>query len=217
MDHKICAECGGKEFLEMGFGLDTCMSCGLCARGNILEFDQYCSTDRIMAQCTYTRRKRFRKYLMRANRHQSANTVPPETWEHLMKFAPFQNPGELHRCLKSAKHLKRKCYDSMPLMCSHLCVGVVPTLTSREIKQALQCFDVIDQSIHESGETMVSYLFCLEFILKRIGRGDLLPYVNRIKCAKRRQLYEERLSGIFAPKHDVRTMLLRHGKKPRAT
>ena len=56
-----------------------------------------------------------------------------------------------------------------------------------------------------------------EFILKRIGRGDLLPYVNRIKCAKRRQLYEERLSSIFAPKHDVRTMLLRHGKKPRAT
>ena len=63
--------------MEGGFGLDICMVCGLCKRGTIAELHQYISSDRTMASCTYTRKKRFRKYLMRANRNQSANTVAP--------------------------------------------------------------------------------------------------------------------------------------------
>lgn len=192
-----CLGCGNAErFLEGGFGLDICMVCGLCKQGAITELQQYISSDRTMASCTYTRKKRFRKYLMRANRNQSANTVAPETWEHLMKFAPFASPGELHRCLKAAKHLKRKCYDSMPLMCAHLCACKVPSLTQSEIAHAMDEFAIIDRTLRQ--EPMVSYLFCLEFILKRIGRGDMVPYINRIKCSKRRHKYNERLRLIFA-------------------
>ena len=192
--------------MEGGFGLDICMVCGLCKRGTITELHQYISSDRTMASCTYTRRKRFRKYLMRANRNQSANTVAPETWQHLLKFAPFASPGELHRCLKAAKHLKRKCYDSMPLMCAHLCTCKVPSLTQREIAQAMDHFNVIDRTLRQ--EPMVSYLFCLEFILKRIGRGDMVPYINRIKCSKRRHKYNERLRRMFADsRHNITHML----------
>ena len=192
-----CLGCGNPErFLEGGFGLDICLVCGLCKTGAITELQQYISSDRTMASCTYTRRKRFRKYLMRANRNQSANTVAPETWEHLLKFAPFATPEKLHRCLKAAKHLKRKCYDCMALMCAHLCTCKVPTLSQVEIRRALETFDTIDRAL-PSTEPMISYLFCLEFILKKIGRGDMVPFINRIKCSKRRQQYNSRLREVF--------------------
>ena len=200
-DH--CLGCGNPErFLEGGFGLDICLVCGLCKKGAITELQQYISSDRTMTSCTYTRKKRFRKYLMRANRNQSANTVAPETWEHLMKFAPFGTPGELHRCLKAAKHLKRKCYDCMPLMCAHLCTGKVPSLSQAEFHRALVNFNTIDRTLRDTQQPMISYLFCLEFILKKIGRDDMVPYINRIKCSKRRQTYSARLRRIFAKQHN---------------
>ena len=150
----------------------------------------------------YTRRKRFRKYLLRANRNQSANTVPPETWEYLMQFAPFRSPGDLHRCLKAAKHLRRKCYDSMPLMCTHLCEGTVPSLASAEITRAMHYFDTIDRTLRANNEPMISYLFCLEFVLRKLGREDMLVFINRIKCPKRRHRYHDRLTDIFGQTTD---------------
>ena len=208
-----CNECGSTEFEETGFGLDTCIRCGLTRRGSISDLHQYINTDRVMFHSTYTRRKRFRKYLMRANRNQSANTVPAETWAHLLKFAPFQNPAELHRCLKAAKHLKRKCYDSMSLMCAHLCLTKPPSLSMYEISRAMVVFTKIDRALRD--EPMISYLYCLEFVLKHIGRHDLVAFINCIKCPKRRHSYQERLNSIFKPQ-DILTCL-RYGKKPRAT
>lgn len=216
MEQKLCTNCGNARFEEQGFGLDVCLGCGLCRSGAISELHQYVNSDRMLTNCTYTRRKRFRKYLMRANRNQSANSVTAETWEHLLKFAPFASPAELHRCLKSAKHLKRKCYDCMPLMCSHLCHGKVPSLSRAELSKAMMVFDQIDQAVRKTNDPMISYLFCLEYILKRIGRGDMVPFINCIKCPKRRQRYLDRLRVIFNdPPEDVLTRL--QGKNPRAT
>ena len=84
----------------------------------------------------------------------------------------------------------------MPLMCAHLCACKVPSLTQSEIAHAMDQFNIIDRTLRQ--QPMVSYLFCLEFILKRIGRGDMVPYINRIKCSKRRHKYNERLRLIFA-------------------
>lgn len=208
MDHKLaCKHCGSRDrFQEGGFGLDTCTVCGLCTRGVVGELRQYFCTDRIMAPCTYTRRKRFKKYLMRANRNQSANTVPQETWEYLMERGPFPNPAALHRCLKAAKNLKRKCYDSLPLMCTHLCSQPVPSLSNGEFNRAMHYFDILDHSLRSRDQPMISYLFCLEFILGILmGRSDMLVFINRIKCPKRRQSYHERLCAIFSErrKHNV--------------
>ena len=208
MAQKLCKGCGNaSQFLEGGFGLDICTVCGLCLPGAFCELRQYFSADRVMTPCTYTRRKRFRKYLLRANRNQSANTVPPETWEYLMQYAPFRSPSDLHRCLKAAKHLKRKCYDSMPLMCTHLCESTVPSLDSTEILRAMHSFDTIDRILRANNEPMISYLFCLEFILKRIGRDDMLVFINRIKCPKRRHRYEQRLSDMFGPERNIARLM----------
>ena len=184
-------------FEVSGFGLDTCSQCGVCVPGTIGDVNQYMVSDRILPICTYTRRKRFRKYLMRANRNQSASTVPAETWAYLLKDSPYKSPGQLYLKLKAAKGIKRKCYDSLPLMCAHLCEQPVPSLSEIEMQQATRHFDVIDRHIERTGDSMISYLFCLEFILKKMGRTDMLEFLNRIKCCTRRRTYTERLTAMF--------------------
>ena len=157
--------------------------------------NSYWPRDRIMPRQIYTRRKRFRKYLQRANRQQSANTVPEETWVYLMDRQPFRNAGAVYACLKSARHLSRKCYDSLPLICHHLCKEPVPSLSEKEVNVAMDLFDRIDQSVEKG--PFISYLYCLEYILRQLGREDMVAYINHIKCAKRRRAYKQRLDGIF--------------------
>ena len=196
-----------------GFGLDFCCGCGLGRSGFIGETDQWCSSDQVMWTCNYTRRKRFRKYLLRANRNQSANTIPPETWEYLMKSAPYSGPLAIYNKLKAGKGIKRKCYDCLPFLCQHLCDGIeVPRLSQAEIATALAYFDKIDRHIERSGDRMVSYIFCLEFILKKMGRFDMLPYVSKIKCPTRRRDYEKQLRNILADEKNNIMHLLTRGE-----
>jgi len=212
MEPKICASCRGTSFEVGGFGIDVCMTCGLGTAGVIADHNPYVLRDRIVSQTTYTRRKRFKKYLLRANRSQSANTVPCETWAYLIERGPYQNPGQIHRTLKVAKHLKRKCYDSLPLLCMHLCDGLkVPRLSDMDILNSMRLFAVIDRRLDR--DSMISYLFCLEYILKKIGREDMLPFISRIKCARRRAHYKERLDRMFS--EDKRSVVdLMHSTVP---
>ena len=202
--------CGCTIFDVGGFGMDSCTGCGMTTTGVIADMGCYLPRDRIMPRQVYTRRKRFKKYLQRANRQQSANTVPEETWKYLIAHAPFRDPGAVYRCLKAARHLKRKCYDSMPLICSHLCAKPVPSLDEKEVKLALDLFDKIDASVSKG--PFISYLYCLEYILTLLDRRDMVVYLNQIKCEKRRRAYQERLDKIFLRGESVALQLQVPGK-----
>ena len=67
----------------------------------------------------------------------------------------------------------------MPLMCTHLC----ESLDSTEITRSMHYFDIVDRTLRANNEPMISYLFCLEFVLRKIGRDDMLVFINRIKSA----------------------------------
>ena len=131
-----------------GFGIDFCCACGLGRPGVIGETNQWVPSDRVMWTCNYTRQKRFRKYLMRANRNQSANTIPKETWDYLVKDMPYKGPREVYAKLKRGKGIKRKCYDSLPFLCQHLCEGtvpcgmVLPALRCSKMKTCIRIFPI---------------------------------------------------------------------------
>ena len=189
-------ECGGKYFDQGGFGLDFCLSCGL-GRKTLLGNGQSSFTyqDSIPGHQSYTRLKRFKKYLCRAMRQQSSCTVPRETWDYLLAHRPYRNARHIQTTLKHARNLKRKCYDSLPFLTSLLCPHVhVPTLEQPEKARAIQLFNVIDGAIQEG--PFVSYLFCLEYILKKIGRQDVCEHINLIQCPKRRDAYQQRLKDF---------------------
>ena len=147
---------------------------------------------------TYTRQKRFKKYIHRTAMHQTASSVPDETWKFLMDRGPYKGPREIVRRLKSHRRTNmKKCYDCLPLLTKVLCPHIdVPTLTEEDKGSAMGLFRKLDFA-YTRGEPFVSYLYALEYILVKIGRGDVLPYINKIQCTKRRRAYTIRLNRIY--------------------
>jgi hypothetical protein len=129
-------------------------------------------------------------------RQQSCATIPQETWDYLLSKRPYRDAHHIQWTLKQARHLKRKCYDSLPFLTAQLCPEIkVPSMSEAEKIRALTMFRKIDQNVVVG--PFISYLFCLEYILLRMGRGDVCDCINRIQCPKRRSMYKSRLDKIF--------------------
>ena len=86
-----CPDCGPDHVRQTGYGTLVCTRCGqenftwiLSAQSS---YSPYCVP--LHSQATYTRLKRFRKYLQRASMQQSASTIPADTWDYLLAGAPY--------------------------------------------------------------------------------------------------------------------------------
>ena len=207
-----CTNCDHTEFEEAGYGIDFCLHCGTGKPGTFMNHSATCyfRADRILPKQCYTRLKRFKKSLFRAMRQQAASSVPQETWEYLLERAPYRDAKHVQLTLKQARHLKRKCYDSLPYLTAALCPHlIVPNITEVEKERALHMFERIDRAIRSG--PFVSYLYCLEYILLRLGRSDVCAHINCIQCPKRRATYKVRLDTIFgaAEDHDSIEEILR--------
>lgn len=193
-----CKQCGKTRFDFFGSGLWSCIGCG-CTRFLGFDVDQelWSPNEKLQPRSNYTRRKRFRKYLNRACRIQSSNTVPDATWEYLFRKGPYHGPRDVVHTLKKSR-LKRKCYDSLPLLVHHLCPNlVVPVLSEMERKQAIKLFGEIDDKLTARPlQPFCSYLYVLEYIFYALGRSDMVPYCSRIQCRKRREKYRLLLNGV---------------------
>ncbi len=196
-----CPHCTSKHAMqETSYGSLVCRSCGcenFAAMLNPIICTSYCVP--LQNAATYTRLKRFKKYLNRSSMSQSQNSIPKETWDYLLAGAPYLSPGNILRRLKKApSRVRKKCYDSLPLLVHSLCPHIkVPTLTVFEKERAIAAFKKLDKAYRDDREPFVSYLYALEFILVHIGRSDMLPFINKISCRKRRVAYRARLSRVF--------------------
>ena len=200
---KPCVACkaGGTLLRHTEYGTLVCTQCGVEDFSFVLSpysaYSSYCVP--LQSTTTYTRIKRFRKYLQRASMQQSSASIPEATWAYLLEGQPYRGPGNIVRRLKKApKHIRKKCYDSLPLLVKHLCPHIeVPRLTEADKLCAITSFRTLDTA-YNNGEPFVSYLYALEYILKRINRADVVPFINKICCRKRRAAYRVRLDKIFS-------------------
>ena len=196
----ICCRACGAQVMPTTYSTMVCPRCGVEDFSQIyLAQNAYCPYSvPLIAPATYTRVKRFRKYLQRAAKQQSTSSVPPSTWDYLYAGMPYTSPGAIVRRLKQApKSICKKCYDSLPMLVRYLCPDVdVPNLPESDKYQALSAFRQLDEA-YTHGEPFVSYLYALEYILEMIGRSDMLPFINKIQCRKRRASYRWRLDKIF--------------------
>ena len=197
---ETCKNCGSESLVSTEYGSTVCGRCGV-EDFNTCMCTMHASNGfavPLIAPATYTRVKRFRKYLQRAAMNQSASTIPADTWDYLLQGLPYRGPRHIVRRLKKApKNIRKKCYDSLPLLVKELCPHVnVPMLTEYDKVRAMVAFRTLDAAYNE-GEPFVSYLYALEYILKWIGRDDVLPFINKISCRKRRYAYSCRLNRIF--------------------
>ena len=196
MESPTCLNCASKSFEETFGGIDFCLDCGLAKAGTFGSPQSEFTSKNYTEYKSYTRLKRFKKYFFRAMRRQSSNTIPQETWEYLLARGDYRSAKHIQRTLKAARHLKRKCYDSLPFLTAALCPHIkVPELTEKERTRAFDLFDNIDRAIVKG--PFISYLYCLEYILKKMGRDDVCEHINTIQCPKRRAAYKKRLDNIF--------------------
>lgn len=196
-----CTEClSRKDVRTTDYGTLVCASCGVENFSWVLSsqssYAPYCVP--LHTQATYTRIKRFRKYLQRASMEQSASTIPATTWEYLLVGAPYKSPGSIVQRLKKApKRIRKKCYDSLPLLINTLCPHLkVPRMYETDKLRAMSAFRKLNAA-YQTGEPFVSYLYALEYILEHIGRRDVLPFINKICCRKRRAAYRVRMNKVF--------------------
>ena len=193
-----CGACGCVDYDDSGYGISFCLGCGVGRRSISCTYDTFVEQERIPGHQSYTRLKRFKKYLCRAMRQQSSSTIPRETWDYLMARGPYNSSKHIQMTLKRARNLRRKCYDSLPFLTAALCPDVlVPCINLHEKKKAIDLFRQIDAAVRTG--PFVSYLFCLEYILKKIGRHDMVEYINRIQCPRRREKYTLFLDKVFTP------------------
>ena len=191
-----CKVCENTIWAEIGSGLASCCKCGDTIFRGFSTKDMWSPAENLVPQVSYTRRKRFKKYLNRACQHQAVSTVPDMTWHYLLKNGPYRTAQDIIRTLKAAKHLKRKCYDSLPVLVRELCGIDVPMLSAPEKTECMELFDTIDGHVGLK-VPFVSYLYTLEYCLHKIGRQDLLPFLSRIQCRKRRAKYNVMLDKLF--------------------
>lgn len=196
----VCSHCGTANRLITDLGSQVCTICGSENFAFMYSPNQAYTPYNLplSGPATYTRVRRFKKYLQRAAMHQSTCTIPEETWDYLLEGQPYRGPSNIVRRLKKApKRIRKKCYDSLPILVRMLCPHIhVPMITEREKTRAMGAFAVLDGE-YRDGEPFVSYLYALEYILGFIGRFDVLPYINKISCRKRRAAYKIRLDRIF--------------------
>mgnify|MGYP000324265197 FL=1 len=199
LEMKSCIGCKrtSNHLLATNYHTLVCTACGVENPGYLTPADNTAWNSVLVPTQTYTRIKRFRKYLARASKAQNASSVPEQTWQYLFAHGPYKTPGAIVRTLKAAgKRIKKKCYDSLPLFCEQLADIRVPSLTNLDKFRANAAFKKLDTA-YSKGEPFVSYLFALEYILGRIGRSDVLPFINKIQCRKRRHRYKMRLDKIY--------------------
>jgi len=199
LEMKPCIGCKrtGGNLIATEYHTLVCTACGVENPGYLSPADNGVWNCVLVPAQTYTRLKRFRKYLARASKAQNASSIPGKTWEYLIARGPYKTPGAIIRTLKGAgKRLKKKCYDSLPLLCEQLADIRVPSLTELDRFWAVAAFKKLDTA-YSKGEPFVSYLYALEYILVHIGRSDVLPFINKIQCRKRRHRYKTRLDNIY--------------------
>ena len=202
-----CEHCRAKAWIYHFNGRASCSSCGILSfvstswQPNYLHAFQ--AMNRLQQNHVYTREKRFKKYIQHAARQQSMNSIPDKTWEYLLAHRPYRCVQDILRTLKKSK-LKNKCYDCLPMMVNELCPHIrVPNISAEECNEALELFSVIDRKYDDSKTAFVSYIFILEYILDIMGRSDMLPFLSRIQCTRRRTVYRQKLNKIFNRKLSV--------------
>ena len=70
-------------------------------------------------------------------------------------------------------------------------------MTDREFRRALELFQTVDDHFKDK-KSFCSYLYVLEYILRKMGRADIVPFVSVIQCCRRRNDYQSLLDRIFS-------------------
>ena len=179
--------------IETGWGLNICTRCGVSIRvsiSNVVNHAVPCST-----RPPYSKHKRFAKLLCHTYGHRVSKISP--LLIDAITSAKACTPGCVYRLIRASRGAHMKRYDAIAHLSSSLFdIRIVPILHRQSDWADYTFREVVSMHARIRG-TFPAYSWCIEKCLIALDRQDLLVFVHRLKCKKRRLVYEHNYGYLF--------------------
>ena len=143
----------------------------------------------------YDRRKRFNRLL--ANCFGSRCSVIPEDLHVYLLSKKPRTTEDIYKYIRESKKKSHKRYDALALLSIIFLGEKITPLPESITKSADLLFILVQERHHILNDTFPCYSWIIEKILRKNNRVDLLKFVNRLKCTRRRWYYERDYGHIF--------------------
>ena len=176
---------------EVGFYV--CMYCGSMQNQRVYIMPS--AYGRAPARPPYCRQKRFVKLL-----HNTWASRIPRCCDLFMKSLDSINPKTTPQILtfiRDSTHRKFKRYDCLALLSIKILHHTIPPLTAEQIAWCTGVFQKIEIRHRKVGGIFPCYPWTIERCLETLHRRDLLEYIHKLKCPRRRSRYECIYGNLF--------------------
>lgn len=176
--------------IDLGWGMQTCRRCGTSKAVQLQNVVNYAVPSPNRAP--YSRRKRFVRLLSNTFSARVSRLHKPFL-DALTASRPRSVDG-IYGFIRASKDRAFKRYDAICLLAFHLLDKKSVPLTLSQLRWAEFAFREIEHRHGRIKGTFPAYSWICERCLQELGRSDLCQFVHKLKCKKRRLVYE-RLYG----------------------
>ena len=188
--------CGSAYLAECIWGLPTCTLCGVTQTTPVFLKPSYGS--HTPCREPYSRSKRFGRLLANVWGHR-VSRCSPKLLCSLMNARP-KTPQDIFNHIRASGHRKHKRYDAIAFLSNALIPGhyILP-MSTQEVFWANSTFRNVESRHRIVQSVFPAYSWLHEKVLlnTRPVRTDLLQYVHRLCCPKRRANYEKLYGDLF--------------------
>ena len=181
--------------LVQSWGVTICMGCGISHRSPIQMIPPAYDSIGPPVRAPYSRAKRFARILSNAFGQRT-----PKVHSDLIKSieaCECRSPEDIYRLIRRAKPRNHKRYDSLAYLSFNLTDTPIRPLTQGEFGWCIKQFQLVLERFIKVRGTFPAYSYIVERCLLALRRDDLLRFVHKLKCKRRRRVYSGAYGDIF--------------------
>ena len=189
-------DCPADSIMDLGWGMGTCRQCGVSVPMQIQNVVNYAVP--CPSRAPYSRRKRFMRLLGNAYGTRVSKLHQPII--DALYTAKPESLTDIYEFIRTSSERAHKRYDALGFFAIHILDQKVEPLSLAELRWAEFTFREIEYKHSHVRGTFPAYSWICEQCLLKLGRSDLCQFVHRLKCKKRRQVYQDVYGSlIIAP------------------
>ena len=176
-------------------GFQVCISCG--TQDTCPVFIKPHAYSRIPARAPYSRKNRFYKLLFNVWSARLPSMAHAFV-KHIIEIGP-NTPSEIIEVIRQSKSREYKRYDCISKLSIELLNHKVEPMDRRQVQLCMGFFQRVEIKHRAYGGVFPAYSFLLEQCFQHplILRHDLVQYLHRLKCPRRRNRYSTIYGSCF--------------------
>ena len=179
--------------LDLGWGMSTCRRCGnskAVQLQNVVNYAVPCPN-----RAPYSRRKRYIRLLSNTFGSRVSRLHEPIV-EKLVASGPA-SVADIYEFIRNSRTRAFKRYDAVCILAANILDFKATPLTLPQLRWAEFVFRDIEIRHSRVKGTFPAYSWICERALQELGRSDLCQFVHRLKCKKRRRVYEKTYGDLI--------------------